>query len=255
MVIKGVFFDFFGTLVIPDNMDLKWSEWYPSVYPLYKKNMIDIPQDDFSFICKNFWSDGYEDKSPGFTLFEKRLLSQIENCGNTASAEQIRAVAYDVSEAWFHEHFLDHEAANILKYLKKNLKTALITNFDHPPLIRLMLERYNIAGLFDSVIISGDVGVKKPMPEIFLPALAETGLSSNEVVYVGDSIMDFRAALHAGILPIIIRRKGQHDPSAPGRVETLYEKTDILLHELSQTGQIDIILKLSEVKEVLKKYS
>jgi HAD superfamily hydrolase (TIGR01549 family) len=254
LIIKGVFFDFFGTLVVPADLNLNWSEWYFSVFPLYKKNGIDISHDDFNSICKTFWSNRYEDNYSGFTLFEKRLLSQIEFYGKTASTEQIKALAYDVSEAWFEEHFLDHEAVDMINYFKKKLKIALVTNFDHPPFIRIMLERYNINQFFDSVIISGDVGVKKPMPEIFNPALAETGLSNSEVVYVGDSIMDFRAALHAGIVPIIIRREGQHNSSAPGSAEKVYEKTDTILHELFLNGQIDIISKLSGLKSTVKSF-
>jgi len=253
--IRGVFFDFFGTLVVPANLNLKWSEWYPSVYSLYEKNGIKIPHDNFLIICETFWSSKYNDHCSGYTLFEKRLLSQIESYGITTSRSQIKTLADEVSEAWFEEHYLDREAADLLKFFKDNGKTALITNFDHPPLIRLMLERYNIAEYFDSVIISGDIGVKKPEPEIFLPALAETGLSHNDVIYVGDSIMDFRAALHAGILPIIIRREGQHDPKGPGNVEAVYEKTDAILNELSLAGQIDIISKLSEVKTAIIKHS
>ncbi len=255
MAIRGVFFDFFGTLVISTDMDLKWSEWYPSVYPLYEKNGIDIPSDDFLRICNSFWGSSYDDKSNDLTLFEKRLQSQVEFHGRSASAEQARSLARDVSEAWYNEHFLDSEAVEVLEYFRRKGKTALITNFDHPPLIRFMLEQYKIRHLFDSVVISGDAGVKKPMPEIFLPALEETGLSNSEVVYVGDSIMDFRAALGAGIVPVIIRRRGQHDHSAPGKVETLYEKTDALLYELSLTGQVDIVSKLTEIKDVIKKYS
>ena len=255
MNIRGVFFDFFGTLVVPSNLNLKWSEWYPSVYPLYKKNGIQIPHKNFITICETFWSSKYDDNCSGFTLFEKRLLSQIEFYGITASPDRIKTLADEVSEAWFEEHYLDREAVELLKFFKEKGKTALITNFDHPPLIRLMLERYNITEYFDSVIISGDVGVKKPEPEIFLPALAETGLSHNDVIYVGDSIMDFRAALHAGILPIIIRRKGQHDPKSPGSVEAAYERTDTLLQELSSAGQIDIISKLSEIKTAIIKHS
>ncbi len=255
MNIRGVFFDFFGTLVVPANLNLKWSEWYPSVYPLYQKNGIEIPYNTFLAICETFWSSKYEDKCSGFTLFEKRLLSQLEFFGVSASTGCIKTLADEVSEAWFQEHYLDREAVDLLKFFKDKGKTALITNFDHPPLIRLMLERYNIAEYFDSVIISGDVGVKKPEPEIFLPALAETGLSHNDVIYVGDSIMDFRAALHAGILPIIIRRDGQHDPKNPGGVEPVYEKTDTILNELSLTGQIDVISRLSEVKTAVIKHS
>lgn len=255
MNIRGVFFDFFGTLVIPANLNLKWSEWYPSVYPIYEKNGIQIPHDNFLAICETFWSSKYDDKCQGLTLFEKRLLSQIEFYGVTASIDRIKILADEVSEEWFNQHYLDREAVDLLKFFKNKGKTALITNFDHPPLIRLMLERYNIAEYFDSVVISGDVGIKKPEPEIFLPALAETGLSHNDVIYVGDSIVDFRAALHAGILPIIIRRKGQHDPKSPGSVEAIYERTDTLLNELSLAGQIDIISKLSEVKTAVIKHS
>lgn len=255
MNIRGVFFDFFGTLVVPAKLNLKWSEWYPSVYPLYEKNGIKIHHDNFLDICESFWSSKYKDKCSGFTLFEKRLQSQLEFYSISAPKSQIKTLADDVSEAWFGEHYLDREAVDLLKFFKENGKTALITNFDHPPLIRLMLDRYNIAEYFDSVIISGDVGVKKPEPEIFLPALEETGLSHNDVIYIGDSIMDFRAALHAGILPIIIRRDGQHDPRCPGSVEPVYEKTDAILQELSLAGQIDIISRLSDVKNAIIKHS
>ncbi len=254
MTIKGVFFDFFGTLAIPKNLNLKWSEWYPSVFPLYKKQSINISSENFKHICETFWSNRYEETGNGFTLFEKRLLSQLEFFGVTLSSEKVKELAYDLSEAWFYEHMLDGEASELLGHFKQNMKVALITNFDHPPLIHLMLKRYNIAEYFDSVIISGDVGVKKPMPEIFLPALKDTGLTNSEVIYIGDSIMDFRAALHAGILPIIIRREGQHDPTNPGSIEKKFEATDNMLLDLHRNGQIEIITTLSDAKKAVIKH-
>ena len=39
-------------------------------------------------------------------------------------------------------------------------------------------------------MISGEVGIKKPSPEIFSIAIAETGLQPSEVAFVGDSIDD-----------------------------------------------------------------
>jgi HAD superfamily hydrolase (TIGR01549 family) len=225
------------------------------VYPVYKKNGIDVPQDVFASICETFWSSIYNDCGDGISPFEKRLISQFEFFEINVPLSKIEKLACEISEAWFAEHYLDAEAVDLLRYFKKRKKTALITNFDHPPFIRIMLERYKIDRYFDSVIISGEVGVKKPMPEIFNPALAETGLSYEDVVYVGDSIMDFRAALRAGILPIIIRREGQHDPSRPGNVESVYEKTDTQLYELFLKGQIEVVTRLSEVKGVVKKHS
>ncbi len=255
MLIKGVFFDFFGTLVIPKDMSLRWSVWYHSVYPIYKKNGINVQSDVFASIAKTFWSNLYDDQEQGISPFEKRLASQFEFYGMEVSSATINTLASEISEAWFDQHYLDDEAFAVLRYFKKKMKTALITNFDHPSFIWIMLARYRILDFFDSVIISGDVGMKKPTPEIFNPALTETGLTYEDVVYVGDSIIDFRAALLAGILPIIIRREGQHDSTIPGNVETVYEKSDTLLHKLSLTGQIEVVSRLSDVKKTVKKLS
>lgn len=254
MKIKGVFFDFFGTLVVPKDLNLKWSEWYYSVYPLYRRSGLTVPHDIFTKICETFWDNIYDDRDRAFTLFEKRLISQLEFYGIEVSAQQARGLAFEISDAWFEEHYLDCEALRLLSYIKKKRKTALVTNFDHPPFIRIMLERYDIRGLFDSVVISGDVGIRKPDPDIFNSALSETGLSCGEVIYVGDSIVDFRAAILAGIIPVIIRRDGQHDPSSPGGVEKIYEKTDALLNEFFINGQIDLVSKLSDVKRALTNY-
>ncbi len=257
MTIKGVFFDFFGTIVVPKDPNLRWSEWYHSVYPVYKGNGIEIKSDVFTSICKTFWNNIYDDQDQdrGTTPFEKRLASQFEFYGMDVSPAKINILASEISEAWFDQHYLDTETIETLRYFKKKMKTALITNFDHPPFIWIMLAQYKIIDYFDSVVISGEVGMKKPIPEIFNPALIETELSYEEVVYVGDSIIDFRAALLAGILPIIIRREGQHDAAIPGNVEPAYEKTDTLLHKLHLNGQIEIVSKLSEVKKIVKKHS
>ena len=41
--------------------------------------------------------------------------------------------------------------------------------------------------MFDTVVISGEVGVKKPDPAIFRIALDQTGLQPQDVAFVGDS--------------------------------------------------------------------
>ena len=72
--------------------------------------------------------------------------------------------------------------------------------------------RYLVAGLalrpfFDAVVVSGDVGVKKPDPAIFTPALEQTGLTTDEALFVGDSPEDDVAgARAAGLQPVLIRR-------------------------------------------------
>jgi YjjG family noncanonical pyrimidine nucleotidase len=57
-----------------------------------------------------------------------------------------------------------------------------------------------ITRYFKSVVISEEVGIAKPDPRIFEPALRMTGLAAGEVLYVGDSVTsDMAAARNAGM--------------------------------------------------------
>ena len=53
------------------------------------------------------------------------------------------------------------------------------------------------------------MGVKKPDPRIFDSALDRTGMKPKEVIYVGDTEDDTKAAHAAGIVPILIQRKNE----------------------------------------------
>jgi len=64
---------------------------------------------------------------------------------------------------------------------------------------------------FDTVVISGDVGVSKPDPGIFHIALEETGLLAEEALHVGDSREDVEGARAAGVTPVLIRRRRPPD--------------------------------------------
>jgi FMN phosphatase YigB (HAD superfamily) len=48
---------------------------------------------------------------------------------------------------------------------------------------------------FTAIVISGEVGIRKPDPRIFHLALQRTGLQPEEVVYVGDTEEDIAGAL------------------------------------------------------------
>ena len=95
----------------------------------------------------------------------------------------------------------------MLQTLHRSKKLALISNFDHPPHVHAVLSELGLIHFFDSVVISAEVGVKKPDPRIFDSALEQTGMKPEEVVYVGDTEDDTEAARAAGIVPILIQRE------------------------------------------------
>jgi epoxide hydrolase-like predicted phosphatase len=57
--------------------------------------------------------------------------------------------------------------------------------------------------MFDAVVISGEVGMRKPEPEIFELALVRMGLPAGECVFVDDMAHNIVAARQAGLAGIV----------------------------------------------------
>jgi putative hydrolase of the HAD superfamily len=57
-------------------------------------------------------------------------------------------------------------------------------------------------GLFDEIVISGEVGMRKPEPRIFQHALDLVGLSAEQCVFIDDIQANIQAARALGILGI-----------------------------------------------------
>jgi putative hydrolase of the HAD superfamily len=102
---------------------------------------------------------------------------------------------------------------------------------------------------FDTIIISGDVGVKKPNPAIFSIALEQTGLSKNEVIYVGDTNEDVAAAMAAGIRPIFLARPVNRTDSDALDFQVAYRSED-LPKNLSSNIEVTVISSLQEVLHI-----
>jgi 2-haloacid dehalogenase len=76
---------------------------------------------------------------------------------------------------------------------------ALVTN-GLASVQRRRFARSSIGRLFAAVVVSGELGVAKPDPRIFAPALAAVGARADEVLYVGDGVdSDMAAAARAGM--------------------------------------------------------
>lgn len=59
--------------------------------------------------------------------------------------------------------------------------------------------RADFPGLFDTVVLSGEVGMRKPEPEIFLHAAGALGLEPAECVFIDDVEANIEAAIACGM--------------------------------------------------------
>jgi putative hydrolase of the HAD superfamily len=84
------------------------------------------------------------------------------------------------------------------------LRTALLSNswgLDYP--------RDGWDELFDAVVISGEVGMRKPEPEIYRLAATRLGVQAAECVFVDDLAPNVRGAVAVGMVGVHHRDAGQ----------------------------------------------
>lgn len=76
-----------------------------------------------------------------------------------------------------------------LKGLKEQgYSLGVISNWDASA--RPILEDVGLTGYFDNIIISSEVGIEKPAPEIFLKAFEVSGANAGNSIYIGDNYYD-----------------------------------------------------------------
>ena len=78
------------------------------------------------------------------------------------------------------------EYRDLLHRLSKRFRCAIVSNFDYSATVHLILERELITHYFDAIVVSDEIGWRKPAPAIFLEALRRLSLEPSEVLFVGD---------------------------------------------------------------------
>jgi HAD superfamily hydrolase (TIGR01549 family) len=77
-----------------------------------------------------------------------------------------------------------------IRKLAPDYRLGLLSNFDDAQCGREVLADTGVAELFEAVIISAEVRLRKPDPRIFRRMLAALDLMPQEVLYVGDTPVD-----------------------------------------------------------------
>jgi putative hydrolase of the HAD superfamily len=213
--VKGVFFDLYGTLLILGDMKRAWSDWIEVLYAGLCPPEMGVTRESFRDCCHQFF--GKEEPSAeiadGLTVFERRIHRLAVSLGAQIELALLKETASRAVNAWQMQVQLDPDAPAVLSKLAEGKILGLISNFDHPPHAHRILRETGLASYFKTIVVSGDVGIKKPNPGIFKIALGQTGLNSDEVVYVGDTQEDVDGGTAAGIKPILFARP--EDPVRP----------------------------------------
>jgi len=106
----------------------------------------------------------------------------------------------------------DHRS--LLAAVHKEYAVALVSNFDHAPTARAILKKWGIEAHFDTVLISDEIGWRKPHRLIFTSALGQLGVKPQEALFVGDSVVEDVGGAKAASLDVVwVSRDGKECPA------------------------------------------
>ena len=135
----------------------------------------------------------------------------LAQTGRIANDDHWQAVGHGLGLAWpdeviaFRTAFfagdrLDREMLTLIQRLRGRCKTALLSNAP-ANLRRWIAEAWDIPpdDTFDEIVVSAEVGVMKPDPEIYRIALARLDVAPQEAIFVDDQARNVTSAARLGI--------------------------------------------------------
>ena len=100
-MVKGGFFDLFGTLMMYTDMQTAWEKWLQALYEDFKDCGLDMPQKSFASKCDGFLAR--KDpviKNHKLTIYEKRIYSLGLELNLQLEIEIIRKIVNNTINAW-----------------------------------------------------------------------------------------------------------------------------------------------------------
>lgn len=154
---------------------------------------------------------GHED--PDFTARWRKLLLGDAH-GHRPYAELLAELGVEdpegfidrEHEVWRRQYLVLASAPALLESLRdRGLRTGVVANSwpDPPRVLRADAEALGLAARLDALVFSGDIGYRKPAPEIFLRACEELLVDPAQVVFVGDDLeRDVHGASRVGMTTV-----------------------------------------------------
>jgi putative hydrolase of the HAD superfamily len=134
---------------------------------------------------------------------------------------------------------LTSEAIEILPTLQSlGLRLGILSNALNTTAIQHVLGKAKLIDIFDAIIISADLGIRKPKTSLFTYALRKLGTRPTETIMVGNDLYaDIHGANEAGLQTIFITRLPQN---------TNHPKAGKPTHMISQLRELISIIEAAQ---------
>lgn len=183
----------------------------------------------------------YGSNSPKHYNYFIRRLNELEKF-SISFIDQVKYIASAVMA--YHAQKIKYitlydDVISCLEKLKENsIKTAIVT--DGIPIKQYeKILRLNIDDLIDLVVISDEIGIRKPNPKLFSYCLNKFKVKGHETIYIGDNIYkDIVPAKLNDIHSVYIHRGGKYDTNITGEQIPQEYKPDYEISKLDELFDI-----------------
>lgn len=204
-MIKGFIFDYGGTL------DTGGQHWGKVIWHTYERQQVPVSEADFrdAYVHAERTLGKNPIIKPDFTFkrtLEEKIRIELEFLGKEEFQQSI------VDDLYARTMAETAKSREVLLDLKQRYRMVLVSNFYGN--IATVLKEFGLDGIFEHIIESAVVGVRKPDPKIFALGVDALGVEPNETVVVGDSMdKDIIPATKAGCHTVWFEGEGwTNDP-------------------------------------------
>lgn len=207
---KGYIFDYGGTL------DTGGCHWGKRIWHAYEKCHVPVSEELFrdAYVYAERELGRNPIIQPDYTFrktldvklrIEMEYISEKQPGFDTGLWHD--AVLYELYEATCEE---TARSLRVLEVLRRRRPMVLVSNFYGN--IATVLHEFGLDGIFDSIVESAVVGVRKPDPRIFSLGVEALGMKPEDVTVVGDSYdKDIVPARKAGCHTVWMKGEGWTD--------------------------------------------
>jgi HAD superfamily hydrolase (TIGR01549 family) len=209
---EAVLFDLFDTLVLIDDYTTSFDKSLLMMHTYLSHNGLDCSFDDFKsaylIVEKEISAEtACTLEEPHFSVYVERVLASL---GAKLKAQtHLATQAVDEFSKEFARHIsLDPQALEVLRFLHQRCKTAVVSNLTFSEFAWELLERFELDKHLDLIVVSGDINLRKPHPQIFNRALQHLGVQPAKALFIGDTLeTDIAGARNAGLTSVQIMRR------------------------------------------------
>lgn len=200
-MVRAVLFDWGGTLMDDHWSDEIWLEGNTAGIAALEREELPDAETFSRYLAEHeeeLFGLGADDEIDVAEVMRRAFAHHGAELGD----DDVRLFLQATQDVWSGYYELGASTHALLESLRnRGLKLALVSNTASPEwLLRPVLERQGLVERVDAVVLSSEVGKRKPHPEIFQRALSDVGAAPDEAIFVGDRLAaDVAGAARVGM--------------------------------------------------------